>query len=300
MAISTDHHRLSEAKTELRFNKQDLNNQMEKIVGLEISLEIQEREFEKIREASQKFIQTKLKRRRENLHLDSNQLEIQQLDTDLSITLGKKIFKFSFADSRQEKLKEKLLNSSQSRGQVLSSLIKLKDSSRIKGLYETIEVRDGWNACAKRIIYTEKELSSYESLKWPKSRAEKDRIKIEISLAKSEGELEELNNETEKLTKEIQQKTEISRSIHSLSKLTFHEIGGDDKQEFQIYTDDELDSMDKDTIQGEIDDLKEKIQNANPNLSVFEDYRICEKEYLASVRDFEEITSKRDECKKGW
>ncbi|CAG8736773.1 17921_t:CDS:10, partial [Funneliformis caledonium] len=90
------------------------------------------------------------------------------------------------------------------------------------------------------------------------------------------------------------------KEIHwrdSLSKLTLHEIGGDDKQEFQIYTNDELNAMDKDKIQGEIDDLK-KIQNANPNLSVLEDYRIREKEYLSRVRDFEEITSKRDECKK--
>ncbi|CAG8758933.1 15079_t:CDS:2, partial [Funneliformis caledonium] len=85
---------------------------------------------------------------------------------------------------------------------------------------------------------------------------------------------------------------------NSLSKLTLHEIGGDEEQEFQIYTDDELNAMNKDTLQGEIDDLKEKIQNANPNLSVLEDYRIREKEYLSRVRDLEEITSKRDECKK--
>ncbi|CAG8620905.1 13399_t:CDS:2 [Funneliformis caledonium] len=44
---------------------------------------------------------------------------------------------------------------------------------------------------------------------------------------------------------------------------------------FNIYTNDELDAMDKDTLQEEIDDLK--------------DYRIREKEYLSRVRDLEEL-----------
>ncbi|CAG8627224.1 3953_t:CDS:10, partial [Funneliformis caledonium] len=83
----------------------------------------------------------------------------------------------------------------------------------------------------------------------------------------------------------------------SIAKLTLHEIGGDEEQEFQIYTDDELDTMNMNTLQAEIDGLKEKIQNANPNISVLEEYHIREKEYLSRANDLEEITSKRDECK---
>ncbi|CAI2191782.1 2031_t:CDS:2, partial [Funneliformis geosporum] len=153
-----------------------------------------------------------------------------------------------------------------------------------------------------------------------KSRAEKEMKKFENSLANNERGLEELNNEIENITKEIQQKANVARSIRikadeakskleskkeelgeikekfdekteiinqisaiekinkeihwrkSLSDLTLHEIWVDEAQEFQIYTDDELDAMDKDTLQGEIDILK----------------------------DFEEITFKCNECKENY
>jgi hypothetical protein len=94
------------------------------------------------------------------------------------------------------------------------------------------------------------------------------------------------------------------------------------QDEFQIYTDDDLNAMSKNTLQGEIDVLKGiriyifiyfmnyefniiyvhfktgKIQNASPNLSVLEEYRRREEEYMSRAKDLEEITSKRDECKK--
>ncbi|CAI2188637.1 3428_t:CDS:2, partial [Funneliformis geosporum] len=85
-----------------------------------------------------------------------------------------------------------------------------------------------------------------------------------------------------------------------LSNLTLHEIGGDEEQEFQIYTDDELHAINKDTLQGEIDILKEKTENANPNLNILKEYKICEKEYILRQKDFEEITFKRNECKENY
>ncbi|CAG8750237.1 1505_t:CDS:1, partial [Funneliformis caledonium] len=42
-----DLHGLSEAKTALRFNEQDFNDRMEKMMDLKISLEVQESELEK-------------------------------------------------------------------------------------------------------------------------------------------------------------------------------------------------------------------------------------------------------------
>ncbi|CAI2189237.1 3702_t:CDS:2, partial [Funneliformis geosporum] len=151
-----------------------------------------------------------------------------------------------------------------------------------------------------------------------KSRAEKEKKKFENSLANSERGLKELNNEIENITKEIQQKVNVARSIQdlernltenkqneirwrkSLSDLTLHEIGSDEVQEFQIYTDDELDAMDKDTLQEEIDILKKKTENANPNLNILEEYNIYEKEYKLRQKDFEDVTFKRNECKENY
>ncbi|CAG8593870.1 23808_t:CDS:10, partial [Gigaspora rosea] len=79
-----------------------------------------------------------------------------------------------------------------------------------------------------------------------------------------------------------------------LGKLTLHEIG----PEFQTYTDDELLAMDKENLKNEIESLNAKIQDANPNLNVLLEYRRCEEEYKSRVKDLEEVTSIRDECKR--
>ncbi|CAG8620098.1 5328_t:CDS:10, partial [Cetraspora pellucida] len=83
-----------------------------------------------------------------------------------------------------------------------------------------------------------------------------------------------------------------------LSKLTLHEIGGEPRPEFQTYTDDELLAMNKENLKNEIESLNAKIQDANPNLNVLLEYRRCEEEYTSRVKDLEEITSIRDECKR--
>ncbi|CAG8551171.1 4572_t:CDS:10, partial [Dentiscutata erythropus] len=83
-----------------------------------------------------------------------------------------------------------------------------------------------------------------------------------------------------------------------LGKLTFHEIGDEPRPEFQTYTDDELLAMDKENLKNEIESLNAKIQDANPNLNVLLEYRRCEEEYKSRVKDLEEVTSIRDECKR--
>lgn len=83
-----------------------------------------------------------------------------------------------------------------------------------------------------------------------------------------------------------------------LGKLTLHEIGDEPRPEFQTYTDDELLAMDKENLKNEIESLNAKIQDANPNLNVLLEYRRCEEEYKSRVKDLEEVTSIRDECKR--
>ncbi|CAG8683762.1 11851_t:CDS:10 [Funneliformis caledonium] len=145
MAISKDRHGLSEAKTAIRFNEQNL----EVMVGLEKSLKAQEKELEKIRqilEAEEDAVtfrlrESYLKKKLEILsiknQIDDKKLEIQQLDTDIKHYLSK--FNSILADFRErDDETKKLLEASQSREQVLSSLIKLKDSGRIKGIYDRL------------------------------------------------------------------------------------------------------------------------------------------------------------------
>ncbi|CAG8698666.1 1665_t:CDS:2, partial [Acaulospora morrowiae] len=87
--------------------------------------------------------------------------------------------------------------------------------------------------------------------------------------------------------------------VNSLKKLALHEISDDERQpEFPTYTDDELKSIDEESLKNEIEVLNEKIQSASPNLNVLAEYKRCEEEYLSRARDLEEVTRMRDECKK--
>ncbi|CAG8760230.1 5939_t:CDS:2, partial [Racocetra fulgida] len=152
-----------------------------------------------------------------------------------------------------------------------------------------------------------------------KSKAEKDVLKLENSIAKNENETEQLKQELEQLEVDIRQKAEIARSISDRSNEARRVL--DDKKEeldeikteldekteiinqiraveprpeFQTYTDDELLAMDKETLKNEI----ESLNDANPNLNVLLEYRRCEEEYTSRVKDLEEVTSIRDECKR--
>ncbi|CAG8713174.1 2890_t:CDS:2, partial [Funneliformis caledonium] len=148
--------------------------------------------------------------------------------------------------------KKRLLNSST--GQVLSSLIKLKGSGRIKGsiVWVTFGVIDDKYDVAISIACPALNNIVVDSIE----------LKIKAQLEDSGRNLVE--------TKQ--------KEIHWRNSL--RKLGGDEEQEFQI------------TLMmhyKEIDDLKEKIspekiQNSNPNLSVLEDYRIREKGYLLRVR----------------
>ncbi|KEP53194.1 structural maintenance of chromosomes protein [Rhizoctonia solani 123E] len=70
-----------------------------------------------------------------------------------------------------------------------------------------------------------------------------------------------------------------------------------DPSVLQVYTDEELSSMNRDRLVVDVTILEEKLGNAKPNLNVLPEYRRREEEYLAKAKEFEEITKHRDEQK---
>lgn len=63
------------------------------------------------------------------------------------------------------------------------------------------------------------------------------------------------------------------------------------------YSADELRSVDKDLLNGEIAQLEEEISKAKPNLNVLNEYRRREAEFLDRARDLETVTQNRDAAK---
>ncbi|CAG8530560.1 4925_t:CDS:10 [Paraglomus occultum] len=83
-----------------------------------------------------------------------------------------------------------------------------------------------------------------------------------------------------------------------LKELSLHKLPGEEHIELQIFTDDELMDFDKEELRKDIDALEEKIQSANPNLSVLEEYRQREEEYAMRAKDLEEASARSDAAKK--
>ena len=67
--------------------------------------------------------------------------------------------------------------------------------------------------------------------------------------------------------------------------------------ELQEYSTDELRSINKDSIKAEIVVYEEKLQKGQGNLSVLQEYKKREQEFLARARDLEQTTQERDEAK---
>src|SRR6266511_2664468 len=137
-------------------------------------------------------------------------------------------------------------------------------------------------------------------------RDELDEIKVQLD------EKNEIFNQMRAVEVEIKNKLEdVERNLEEnqqkqrywnelLEKLSLHKIGGDDdmQEEFQSYSDDELMAINEKDLISEINQLQEKIQNANPNLDVLIEYRRYEEEYKARTKELEEITEIYDDCKR--
>ena len=87
-----------------------------------------------------------------------------------------------------------------------------------------------------------------------------------------------------------------------LSKLTIQSVSdiGEEKaaEEFPMYTEDELEDMDKDSLKGEIAILEEKTQNVNVELGVLAEYRRRVEEHTARNSDLQTAVAQRDTAKR--
>ncbi|KAG9079604.1 hypothetical protein FS749_008379 [Ceratobasidium sp. UAMH 11750] len=70
-----------------------------------------------------------------------------------------------------------------------------------------------------------------------------------------------------------------------------------DPLELQMYSDEELEEMNRERLVHNVTILEDKVGNAKPNLNVLVEYRRREKEYLQRAKEFEQVTKQRDEQK---
>ncbi|KAF9941717.1 hypothetical protein BGZ65_001951 [Modicella reniformis] len=88
-----------------------------------------------------------------------------------------------------------------------------------------------------------------------------------------------------------------------LSELILQEVDYDEDEavaELQEFSDTDLEMIDKQELEQQIQQLEKQLSSAKPNLSVLDEYKKRDEEYLARAKDLEEITLRREEAKKAY
>ncbi|KAF9129373.1 hypothetical protein BGW39_004213 [Mortierella sp. 14UC] len=86
-----------------------------------------------------------------------------------------------------------------------------------------------------------------------------------------------------------------------LRQLVIEEVDYDEDEivaELHEISDTDLAMIEKQDVERQIHELEQKIAAAKPNLTVLEEYKKREEEYLSRAKDLEEITIRREEAKK--
>ena len=88
-----------------------------------------------------------------------------------------------------------------------------------------------------------------------------------------------------------------------LQTLTIQEVDYDEDEvvaELQQIADTDLSMIDKQELEQQIQALEHELSTTKPNLTVLEEYKKREEEYLSRAKDLEEITALREEAKKAY
>ncbi|KAF9903005.1 hypothetical protein EC991_004301 [Linnemannia zychae] len=88
-----------------------------------------------------------------------------------------------------------------------------------------------------------------------------------------------------------------------LRQLVIQEVDYDEDEivaELHEISDTDLAMIEKQDVERQIHELEQKIAAAKPNLTVLEEYKKREEEYLSRAKDLEEITIRREEAKKDY
>ncbi|KAG0242339.1 hypothetical protein BGX31_000372 [Mortierella sp. GBA43] len=114
----------------------------------------------------------------------------------------------------------------------------------------------------------------------------------------------EMRNQLEDLQRSLaEHRRRIKHWKDLLSELTLQEVDYEEDEviaELQEFSEADLDLIDKEELEQQIQELEKDLSSAKPNLSVLDEYKKREEEYLSRAKDLEEITLRREEAKKAY
>ncbi|KAF9401504.1 Structural maintenance of chromosomes protein 4, partial [Podila epigama] len=126
-----------------------------------------------------------------------------------------------------------------------------------------------------------------------------EKVKVINKIRTAEVEMKNQLDDLKQVMTELERRQKQWKEM--LQGLTLHEIDYDEDEtvaELHTIPEHELGQIDKQDVEQQIARLEQELTNAKPNLTVLEEYKKREEEFLARAKDLEEITIRREEAKK--
>ncbi|KAF9182481.1 hypothetical protein BGZ51_004708 [Haplosporangium sp. Z 767] len=128
-----------------------------------------------------------------------------------------------------------------------------------------------------------------------------DRIKVINKIRTAEVEMKNQLDDLKQSMTEHERRTKHWKTL--LQDLTIQEVDYDEDEvvaELQEISPTDLAMIDKQELELQIQQLEQELSASKPNLTVLDEYKKREEEYLARAKDLEEMTARREEAKKAY
>lgn len=128
-----------------------------------------------------------------------------------------------------------------------------------------------------------------------------EKVKVVNKIRTAEVEMKNQLDDLKQLMSDLERRQKQWKEL--LKALTLHEVDYDEDEivaELHEISELDLGSIDKQDVEQQIAHLEQELAQSKPNLTVLEEYKKREEEYLARAKDLEDITLRREEAKKAY
>ncbi|KXS17124.1 hypothetical protein M427DRAFT_263911 [Gonapodya prolifera JEL478] len=205
-----------------------------------------------------------------------------------------KITQTTVAKKAAEKSMDKTLKANQASAKELE-----ETETQLAALMKEIETKMEAGLAVKRKADRAQEILDSQKEKLEElSAQQKERHTVMQNLRRIEV---DLNNKMDDLKREVQvKKKELVSWTSEVTKLTLQKFGfsdEEDEEELPAFSEEELAEFDVKELQRTMAAIEAKLNKAQPNLNVLQEYKEREEEYFNRVREMDEATKRRDDAK---
>ncbi|KAF9378758.1 hypothetical protein CPB97_009383 [Podila verticillata] len=211
--------------------------------------------------------------------------------------LGDKVTKTKVAKNKAEKDISKLGNQIAKHEKELAEV-----SEELERLEQEIKEKTQEAVGIRKRAEEAKQLMEEKKEEMEEMKQELDeKVKVVNKIRTAEVEMKNQLDDLKQLMSDLERRQKQWKEL--LKALTLHEVDYDEDEivaELHEISELDLGSIDKQDVEQQIAHLEQELAQSKPNLTVLEEYKKREEEYLARAKDLEDITLRREEAKKAY